>query len=160
MSLSPCRRRAKYGLAFPPLDPYPSPSVRRAFRILVAVLGCLHLCGGHWGVMQTVAWAKMLADYSAQDGLVEGAKKTFDGDHPCCMCKAIETAKKQQGGTHDKKVPQTPTGLVLKDCVFSPAPLFLPPPPRDCVVLSAPALDLRGDVLGYRPPVPPPRRVV
>jgi hypothetical protein len=56
--------------------------LRKALRIIVAVLGCLHLCGGHYGVVQALAWSKMLVDYSQRDGLVEGAIKTFDGKHP------------------------------------------------------------------------------
>nr|MCH1922634.1 hypothetical protein [Shewanella ferrihydritica] len=86
----------------------------------VALLGCLHLCGGHWGVMQAVAWTSMLADYSAQDGFVVGAKKTFDGEHPCCMCKAIQEGKKKESGAHDKQLPAPNPGLMLKECVLSP----------------------------------------
>jgi hypothetical protein len=52
------------------------------------------IVGGHWGVMQTVAWSKMLWDYSQRAGsLVAGAKKTFDGEHPCRMCDSIKEAK-------------------------------------------------------------------
>lgn len=131
--------------------------MNRFVRIIVAVLGCLHLCGGHWGVMQAVAWTNMLIDYSAQDGLMTGAKKTFDGEHPCCMCKAISEGKKQESKSPDSKLPLPAQGLVLKECVFSPAFVISPPAPRDCVVLSTPALDLRGQILGCRPPVPPPR---
>jgi len=125
--------------------------------MIVALLGCVHLCGGHWGVLQLVAWTNMLVDYSTQDGLVEGAKKTFDGEHPCCMCKAIQEGKKKETETHDKKLPVPSQGLVLKECIFTPASRLSPPAPRDLVVLAAPALDLRGERLGYRPPVPPPR---
>ncbi|RYD66218.1 MAG: hypothetical protein EOP83_05570 [Verrucomicrobiaceae bacterium] len=131
--------------------------MNRFVRIIVAVLGCLHLCGGHWGVIQAVAWTNMLIDYSAQDGLVIGAKKTFDGEHPCCMCKAISEAKKQESKSHDSKLPLPTQGLVLKECIFAPALVISPPAPRDCVVLAIPALDLRGEMLGCRPSVPPPR---
>lgn len=123
--------------------------------MIVALLGCLHLCGGHWGVMQAVAWANMLVDYSAQDGLVEGAKKTFDGEHPCCMCKAIQAGKEQE--SHGKKLPVPSQGPALKECLFTPAFRLSPPAPRDCAALSIPDLDLRGPLLGHRPPVPPPR---
>ena len=129
----------------------------RLVRIVIAVLGCLHLCGGHWGVMQVVAWSNMIVDYSAQDGLIEGAKKTFDGEHPCCMCKAISEGKKKESGSPDNKLPQGSQGLVLKECVMAPAVRLSPPAPRDRVVLSVPDLDPRGRSLGHRPPVPPPR---
>ncbi len=129
----------------------------RLVRIVIAVLGCLHLCGGHWGVMQVVAWSNMIVDYSAQDGLIEGAKKTFDGEHPCCMCKAISEGKKKESGSPDNKLPQGSQGLVLKECVMAPAVRLSPPAPRDRVVLSVPDLDPHGRSLGHRPPVPPPR---
>lgn len=127
--------------------------------MIVALLGCLHLCGGHWGVMQAVAWGNMIVDYSARDGWIAGAKKTFDGEHPCRMCKAIEEGKKKETGSNDRKLPQASQGLVLKECVLSEAPVLSPPAPCDGTVLSVPAFDQRGRVLGHRPPVPPPRCV-
>jgi hypothetical protein len=144
-----------------PVPQHYSGALKRIARIVIALLGCLHLCGGHWGVMQVVAWSQMLVDYSSQDGLLEGAMKTFDGEHPCCMCEAIAAGKKleAQSGQDDPKAPQVPNGLVLKECLFAPAIRVLPPPPRDCAVLKCPPTDLRGFTLGERPPVPPPRGV-
>ncbi len=44
-----------------------------------------------------MAWANMIWTYSTQDGSVlAGAKKTFDGEHPCNMCDSIKKAKKQE----------------------------------------------------------------
>ncbi len=132
----------------------------RYLRILVAVLGCLHLCGGHWGALQVVAWARMIVDYSAQDGLVSGAAKTFDGAHPCCLCKAIAEGKKQEGNDpKDGPLPQAVQKLVLKECLPG-TPVQVPRPSvRDAALPSLLELDQRGARLGYRPPVPPPRRV-
>jgi len=133
-------------------------ALNRIVRILVAVLGCLHLCGGHWGVMQVIAWSNMIVDYSAQDGLIEGAKKTFDGEHPCGMCKAIAEGRKQEsrnGG--DDNAPTTSQGLVLKECNFERSIDLPAPRGRQVVMLSRPELDLRGQVRGTCPPLPPPR---
>lgn len=45
----------------------------------------------------------MIWTYTTQDGsLLAGAKKTFDGEHPCNMCHSIKEAKKQE-----KKSPET-----------------------------------------------------
>jgi hypothetical protein len=121
-------------------------------------MGCLHLCGGHWGVMQVIAWSKMIVDYSAQDGLIEGARKTFDGEHPCCMCKAIAEGKKQESQDRgDDKPPPSSQGLVLKECTFE-SNIDLPAP-RGCdiMLLSRPELELRGNIRGTCPPLPPPR---
>jgi hypothetical protein len=46
--------------------------------------------------MQGIAWMKMAVAYSAEDGIVQGVKKTFDGDHPCRLCCAIEQARQEQ----------------------------------------------------------------
>jgi hypothetical protein len=68
--------------------------VGRAFGRVVAGAALFFIVGGHWGVMQGVAWTKMLWDYSQRAGsLVAGAKKTFDGEHPCRMCDSIKEAK-------------------------------------------------------------------
>jgi hypothetical protein len=132
--------------------------LNRFVRIAVAVLGCLHLCGGHWGVMQVVAWTNMIVDYSAQDGLIEGAKKTFDGEHPCCMCKAIEEGKKQESQNRgDDNSPTTSQGLVLKECLFERYIDVPVPGERTLDALTRPELDLRAESRGACPPLPPPR---
>ncbi len=40
-------------------------------------------------MLQTVAWGRMLANYTAERGFVQGVEDTFDGDHPCPMCVKI-----------------------------------------------------------------------
>lgn len=71
------------------------------------------LAGGHWAVMQSVAWGQMLWEYSQQEGsLLAGAEKTFSGKAPCSMCKHIAEAKQQEEKTPatlkmDKKVDTT-----------------------------------------------------
>ena len=102
----------------------------------------------------------MIVDYSAQDGLVAGAAKTFDGAHPCCMCKAIAEGKKQESkDSKEGKVPQMVQSLLLKECL--PAKVAEAPRPASCdaVLVPLPELDLLGAWIGYRPPVPPPRFV-
>lgn len=76
---------------------------------LVKVLGLPFIClamfavaGGHWAVLQSVAWGQMLVNYSQEVGFLAGAKKTFSGEAPCSMCKSIAEAKKQE-----EKVPTT-----------------------------------------------------
>lgn len=130
----------------------------RLLRFLVALLGCLHLCGGHWGVLQGVAWSRMLVDYSAEHGLLEGARQTFDGEHPCCMCESIAKGKKQE--SERKPDSLTSSALVLKEA--PPAKAVALPPVR---VLELPAPSLAAELPaplspGEGPPVPPPRFVV
>jgi hypothetical protein len=64
---------------------------------IVAALALFFIIGGHWGMLQTVAWASMIWTYTTQDGsMLEGAKRTFDGAHPCSMCRSIQSAKKEE----------------------------------------------------------------
>lgn len=58
-----------------------------AFLALVAVF---QMMGGHWIVLQSVAWGKMLVQYSQENGFFQGAEKTFSGEHPCSMCHQVQ----------------------------------------------------------------------
>ena len=87
--------------------------VVRFFHFILAFGAALHLGGGHWGVLQGIACAKMLFEYSQADGIGDGIVKTFDGEHPCEMCKAIS-----KGRETEKREPLTPVradAFVLKN---------------------------------------------
>jgi hypothetical protein len=61
-------------------------------RIVGLPLMCMaffSLAGGHWLVLQTVAWAQMLRDYSKNAPIAEAIQRTFSGASPCTMCKMI-----------------------------------------------------------------------
>jgi len=50
----------------------------------------------HWALLQTVAWTTMLADNLQSCSLHTAMAMTFDGQHPCPLCKAIAAAKKSE----------------------------------------------------------------
>lgn len=53
--------------------------------------------GGHWAVLQGIAWTGMLLEYSVEDGsLLKGVTKTFDGGHPCKMCLSISEGQQEE----------------------------------------------------------------
>ncbi|HET7625733.1 MAG TPA: hypothetical protein VFM25_10770 [Verrucomicrobiae bacterium] len=52
--------------------------------------------GSHWAILQSVAWTQMLASNLKSDSFGEALVKTFDGKHPCCLCKRISTEKKSE----------------------------------------------------------------
>ena len=109
------------------------------------------LAGGHWGAMQTMAWAGMLWNYSQADGsLLSGVKKTFDGDQPCTMCDSIKTAK--------EKEQSKPVTLVSAKKIESvPAPVCAALPLRNCRDFVFPALaTVRIVARADAPPVPVP----
>jgi hypothetical protein len=57
-----------------------------AFAICVAI-------GGHWLALQSIAWATMVVNYSQHCSLGQAIVETFDGKHPCGLCKEINKAK-------------------------------------------------------------------
>jgi hypothetical protein len=72
----------------------------KAITVLVLVLSL----GLHRAVLQTVAWTGMLISYSRDASLKEAVAMTFDGEHPCPLCKAIK-----QGRAEEKKQEQQQT---------------------------------------------------
>ena len=79
----------------------------KAIQLMGLPLVCLAMfsvAGGHWAVLQTVAWGQMLVTYSKEAGsFVLGAKKTFSGDYPCSMCRKVAEGKKKE----KQELPQT-----------------------------------------------------
>jgi hypothetical protein len=67
----------------------------RLGKILV-VFALVATLGAHWALLQTVAWTTMLASNLQSGSIHDAMAKTFDGQHPCCLCKAIAAAKKSQ----------------------------------------------------------------
>jgi hypothetical protein len=123
------------------------------FRRLGTALVCLamfSIAGGHWAVLQTVAWAGMLQDYSRNDGLVLAAQKTFSGQYPCAMCKRI--AEKQSG---EQKTPLVKSETKADKLIAHHAAATLFPPSPD-YLLAIPAA-LPPDALSFEPPQPVPR---
>lgn len=104
--------------------------------------------GAHWAALQTVAWTAMLADNLRTHSVAEAVSRTFDGRHPCCLCKAIAAGKNSE----------------RKSEFAPPVSNFEFPPLPDTPVLVAPSsfrmlplADMFAKVLPLRPPTPPPR---
>jgi hypothetical protein len=70
----------------------------RGKKFLV-VLALVLSTGLHWVALQTVAWTTMLADNLRQQSLTQAVSQTFDGQHPCCLCKAIAAGKQSEKKT-------------------------------------------------------------
>ena len=116
-------------------------------RILVA-LSLAGSIGLHWTFLQMVAWTGMVVTYSQDAPLGEAMAKTFDGKHPCCLCKEIAKAKSsEQKAEFNLKLtklefPRASEALVLY-------------PPSAFVELRK--SDQSARLLPHRPPAPPPR---
>ena len=119
----------------------------RFARILV-LLAAVQILGGHWAVLQSVAWVKMVIDYSQNDSLPVAIEKTFDGKHPCAICLTIEGAEKQQK-QQEAAQPAPEIKGVLAPVVQVAGPTF--------VLVEWPLLTESAVPLVHTPPVPPPR---
>ena len=53
-------------------------------------------CGGHWYILQGVAWVNMIRDYSRMVPLTQAVAMTFSGKYPCPICKGIAEEKKAE----------------------------------------------------------------
>lgn len=58
-------------------------------------------------MLQVVAWSGMLVSYTQEDGVVEGTRKTFDGEHPCSLCDVI--SKSRVAEQNDDRSPKAPS---------------------------------------------------
>ena len=115
--------------------------------LIVALLAAV---GGHWVVLQSVAWTNMLAENLRAVSVTEAFEKTFDGQHPCRLCKAIK-----EGKTSEKK---TELPMPLQKIEFvSEQPVFVFNPPPDFHLVPAATFSLPD--FSSQPPVPPPRQL-
>ena len=69
--------------------------MRRLGRILTVLAMALWL-GGHWLVLQSIAWTTMAVGNSKVLPLRSALATTFDGKHPCQICKFVAQGKKSE----------------------------------------------------------------
>ena len=113
--------------------------------VVVALVATL---GAHWALLQTVAWTTMLADNLQSCSFCDAVVKTFDGKHPCCLCKAIAAGKKSENKSEFAlQTQRLEFPLMNEEFVFVP-------PSQFCLM---PAANDFADSLPQKPPTPPPR---
>ena len=114
--------------------------------VLIALL--LAVTGSQWAMLQSYAWTMMLAHNLRTECFTEAVAHTFDGKHPCRLCKAIQNSKKSE-----RK--QTPTRIEVKiDFWLAPvACLLIAPPAASHAWPHTDAFYSRVET----PPTPPPR---
>ena len=113
--------------------------------LVVALVATLGL---HWTLLQTVAWTAMLAGNLHSASLHEALVNTFDGRHPCCLCKAIASGKKSE-----KKNEFTPQTQKLEFPPVKENPVLIVPSNFQLM----PLVNSFADSLTQKPPTPPPR---
>ena len=76
-----------------------NPPVFRKLGHVLLIVALVAAVGGHWAVLQSVAWTNMLAGNLRAASVTEAFEKTFDGQHPCRLCQAIKEGKKSEKKT-------------------------------------------------------------
>ena len=119
----------------------------RLSKLLIA-LALAASIGLHWAALQVVAWTGMVISYSQDAPLVEAVSKTFDGRHPCSVCKQIAKARRaERTGEYKFEVSKLEFPRVCEEFTLCPPASFR----------EMRAGDLAGDLLVQPPAVPPPR---
>jgi hypothetical protein len=118
--------------------------------ITLVALALFTIAGGHWLVLQSVAWGQMLNDYSRGGSFTTAVEKTFSGKYPCAMCRKIAEAKKQE----EQKAPLLKADKKVEVFVAQAAALLRRPVAEE---FSHPAVaDSRFASRFDQPPVPVP----
>lgn len=92
----------------------------------------------------------MLIDYAQRTSLTKAIEQTFDGQHPCDLCKRVIA------GHHSEKKNDTATVKAKPDLICALQSLAIVPPSCDC---EFPGVILADAISISSPPTPPPRVV-
>jgi hypothetical protein len=115
---------------------------------IFVVVALMAMLGAHWALLQTVAWTRMLADNLHSSSFCDAVTKTFDGQHPCPLCKAIAAGKQSEKKT---------------EFSFKSQKLEFPPVKESFVLFAPPQFQLvppantSAESIAQKPPTPPPR---
>jgi len=121
----------------------------RRLTLLVVLVAFTFSCGGQWPLLQCVAWANMVREYSEMVPFSQAVRMTFSGQYPCPLCKAI-AEKKQEENTkfaatfeHEKKLFSPGLEVAARCMAVSP----------QTFAVREPFFQTRSET----PPTPPPR---
>jgi hypothetical protein len=121
--------------------------VKRLAKFLI-VTALAASIGLHWALLQSVAWSSMLAANLRSASFAQAVQLTFDGKHPCCLCKAIAREKASEQKSDSQ--------LSLKKLEFPPAAALAAREPAALFPVLTKG-DLFARVRLLAPPTPPPR---
>jgi hypothetical protein len=147
---SPAQRRnpiAGANLDFQTISRLIHPVLKSIAKWLLVSALCFSL-GLHWALLQGIAWTGMVVSYAENSSLSEAVAKTFDGRHPCKICKIVTEGKKsEQRQDVQKPALKLETSLPATQVVLF-HPSFISPPA---------ALPDSPLARSLTPPTPPPR---
>lgn len=105
--------------------------------------------GLHWVSLQMVAWTGMFVGHVSVEGWSGALVRTFDGQHPCALCLAIE-----EGRAAEKAAEETMPVRKLEWVQLEVSELQVAQPAPASARTS---FDSQATIRSESPPVPPPR---
>ena len=117
--------------------------------LLIAAL--FSATGAQWLALQSIAWGTMLVAYARHDSLPVAIEKTFDGRHPCDLCKVIAREKQTEKQT------AAVISVAKMDWFHEPRKIVMERPEAPWVWREEAFL---SEARCEAPPLPPPRGLV
>jgi hypothetical protein len=114
----------------------------------VTILALCCAIGLQWLALQSIAWTAMIVDYSKRVSVGKAIEQTFDGAHPCSLCRFVNNGK----ACEKKSDLQPLMPKVDMICTRQAITLF-----RPFVHFEYLTSDVSFCQIGHSPPVPPPR---
>lgn len=119
------------------------------FGVAACLLAIFISAGGHWAVLQSVAYTRMVVEFALEGPLSAAVKKAFDDRYACSLCPKI-----RHGCDNERKAPsklgemQQPELLVASGALLYFAPSVI----AEVAFVASRQIDFSNG-----PPKPPPR---
>lgn len=120
---------------------------RPAGRTITVVALCFAV-GLQWFAVQSVAWTVMMVRSARHVSFCQAVKSTFDGAHPCDLCKQLSKARDAE------KKQDSQCGTAKMDLICVVREIGVLPP---FALLDYPGLVNSLAEASQQPPSPPPR---
>ena len=123
---------------------------RKLGQVLM-IVAVLTATGTHWLALQSVAWTAMLAKNLHSSSWQRALQRTFDGKHPCCLCKEIakdkQSEKKSDAQNELKKIDFSHSRIEFAFC--APSHFY-----------EVRAVNAAAVSIGEPPSLPPPKKLL
>lgn len=84
-----------------------------------AVLALALVLGLHWTALQLVAWTGMVVNLSRDHRLGAALTMTFDGQHPCALCKVVQEGRRAER----QREPESSAGRFRLEATWESSPV-------------------------------------
>ena len=68
----------------------------KTFGRWLVIAAMMSAFGGHWLVLQSVAWTTIVIANARHANLGQALEQTFDGRHPCALCNSIKKGRQSE----------------------------------------------------------------